>query len=107
MGSSRLLLGSVLLAIFITAALPPRSSPSARTLRTASRQLTTAQNVSIAINGQIGAAQAAADTKVIRSTVTAAFAGVPVSLEHALWSDPLGLPGSGTSQTKAPDAANR
>jgi hypothetical protein len=101
MSSSRLLLGSVLLAIFITAALTAALVTfSAHALpQAASRQLTTAQNVSIAINGQIGAAQAAADTKVIRSTVTAAFAGVPVSLEHALWSDPLGLPGSGTSQT--------
>jgi FtsX-like permease family len=101
MSSSRLLLGSVLLAIFITAALTAALVTfSAHALpQAASRQLTTAHNVSIAINGQIGAAQAAADTKVIRSTVTAAFAGVPVSLEHALWSDPLGLPGSGTSQT--------
>ena len=31
--------------------------------------------------------------------MTAAFAAVPVRLERALWSDPLGLPASGTSQT--------
>ncbi len=101
MSSSRLLLGSVLLAIFITAALTAALVTfSARGLpQAASRQLMTAPNVSIAISGQIDAAQAAADTPVIHSSMTAAFAAVPVRLERALWSDPLGLPASGTSQT--------
>ena len=101
MSSSRLLLGSVLLAIFITAALTAalvtfgeRALPQA-----ISRQLHFAPNVSMTINGQIDASQAIADTAVIRSSLRSAFRAVPVSLDRALWSDPLGLPASGSSQT--------
>ena len=96
-----MLLGSVLFAVFITAALTAALVTfSARGLpQAASRQLTTAPNFSIAISGQIDAAQAAADTAVIHSSMTAAFAAVPVRLEHALWSDPFGLPASGGGQT--------
>ena len=96
-----MLLGSVLLAVFITAALTAALVTfSARGLpQAASRQLTTAPDLSIAISGQIDAAQAAADTAVIHSSMTAAFAAVPVRLERALWSDPFGLPASRTSQT--------
>jgi FtsX-like permease family len=99
MSSSRLLLGSVLLAVFITAALTAALVTfSARGLpKAASRQLTTAPNLSISISGQIDATQAAADTAVIRSAVRAAFAAVPVRVERALWSDPLGLPASSAS----------
>jgi hypothetical protein len=99
MGASRLLIGSALLAIFITAALTAALVTfSARALPQAvSRQLRTAPNVSIAINGQFSAAQAAADDAVIRSSMRAAFTTVPVILDRALWSDPLGLPTS-TSQ---------
>jgi hypothetical protein len=104
MSSSRLLLGSVLLAVFITAALTAALVTfSTRGLPQAvGRQLSTAPNVSVAISGQIDAAQAAADSAVIHSSIRTAFAAVPVTLERALWSDPLGLPavrGSGTSQT--------
>ena len=104
MSSSRLLLGSVLLAVFITAALTAALITfSTRGLPQAvSRRLSTAPDVSIAISGQIDAAQADADSAVIHSSVRTAFAAVPVTLERALWSDPLGLPavrGSGTSQT--------
>ncbi len=101
MTSSRLLLGSVLLAIFITAALTAalvtfgeRALPQAIT-----RQLHFAPNASMTINGQIDATQAIADTAVIRSSLRTAFRTVPVSLDRALWSDPLGLPASGSSQT--------
>jgi hypothetical protein len=104
MSSSRLLLGSVLLAVFITAALTAALVTfSARGLPQAvSRQLSTAPNVSIAISGQIDAAQAASDSAVIQSSIRAAFAAVPVRLERGLWSDPLGLPAArdrGASQT--------
>ena len=103
MGASRLLLGSVLVAIFITATLTAALVTfSAQALpQAARRELLTAPKVSIAISGQIGAAQAAADSTVIRSTLGATFGAVPVSLERALWSDPLGWPatGTGTGQT--------
>jgi ABC-type antimicrobial peptide transport system permease subunit len=100
MGSCRLLLGSVLLAVFITAALTAalvtfgeRALPQG-----VSRQLHTA-SLSITISGQIDAAQAAADSAVIRSSMRTAFAAVPVRVQRALWSDPLGLPATGSRQT--------
>jgi hypothetical protein len=101
MVASRLLLGSVLVAILITAALTAALVTfSARALpQAARRDLVSAPKVSIAISGQIGAAQAAADSTVIRSSLRATFGTVPVSLERALWSDPLGWPVTGTGQT--------
>lgn len=101
MGASRLLLSSVLLAIFITAALSAALVTfSARALpEAASRELRAAPKVSIAISGQIGAGQAAADSTVIRSSLRASFGAVPVSLERALWSDPLGWPTTGSGKT--------
>jgi hypothetical protein len=101
MGASRLLLGSVLAAIVIAAALTAALVTfSARALpEAASRELRAAPKVSIAISGQIGAEQAAADSTVIRSSLRATFGTVPVSLERALWSDPLGWPATGTGRT--------
>jgi hypothetical protein len=101
MVASRLLLSSVLVAIFITAALTAALVTfSARALpQAARRELVSAPKVSIAISGQIGATQAAADSTVIRSSLRATFGAVPVSLERALWSDPLGWPVTGTGQT--------
>jgi hypothetical protein len=101
MGASRLLLVSVLIAIFITAALTAALVTfSTRALpQAARRELVTAPKVSIAISGQIGAAQAAADSTAIRSSLRATFGTVPVSLERALWSDPLSWPFTATGQT--------
>jgi hypothetical protein len=101
MGASRQLIAGVLVAILVTASLTAALAAfSARGLPQAVRsQLAAAPDVSIAISGQIDSAQATADSAVIRSPIRSAFGGVPVRLDGALWSDSLGLPARGGSQT--------
>jgi FtsX-like permease family len=101
MGAARLLLASMLLAILVTAALAAALAAfSARALPQAARsQLIAARSASIAISGQIGAGQAAADTAAIRSSMRAVFGPVPVRFSIGLWSDSLGLPAAGGSKT--------
>jgi len=100
MGSSWLLLGSVLLATLVAAALTATlASFSARVLPQAvHRQIASAPDLSIVVSGTVGAAQAAADSGAIRASMGAAFGSVPVSIQSALWSDSLGLPAARRSK---------
>jgi hypothetical protein len=96
MGSSRLLLGSILVAVLaasgVTAALV---SFSVRTLPAAAqRQLLRAGPPSVTFDGQLTPAQASAAGHAISASVRAAFGTVPVTVNSARWSDPLSLPGA-------------
>jgi hypothetical protein len=95
MGATRLLLGSVLLAVLVTAALTGAlASFSARSLPAAvHRQLSSASGIWIDVSGQIDRAQATTDSAAVRSSTRAAFGDIPLTIEDALWSDSLALPG--------------
>ncbi len=94
MGSSRMLLGCVLLAAVIAAALTAALADfSAAALPQAvDRQLAATRDLSVQVSGSVDAAQAAADTGVVRAALRRAFGGLHARLNTAVWSDPLGVP---------------
>ena len=104
MGSSRLLLGCILLTTAITAALiTALTSFWVQALAQAvDGQLGRSAGMSITISGQVNARTAAADEPVVRATMRRVFGPIPYRLYGALWSDPLGLTSAGKG---APAAA--
>jgi FtsX-like permease family len=94
MGHSRLVLGAVLVTTIIATALTVALAGfGTRALpRAVHQQLAAATSTSIAINGALNAAQAHADTRAIAASMRATFGAVPVALDTAVWSDPLGVP---------------
>jgi hypothetical protein len=93
-GSSGVLAASagfaVVLSVAITTAL---AGFGARALPEAAHQrLARARGISVAISGQVGAARASADTRVIDSLFRSALGGVPFTLTTGRWSDDLALP---------------
>jgi predicted lysophospholipase L1 biosynthesis ABC-type transport system permease subunit len=95
--SSRLLLGSVLFTIVVTAALTAALATfGAEGLPQAlHRQLARPAAMSITISGSVNAATAVTDTRAVRSSMRGAFGSTPYQLDQALWSNPLGLPAGG------------
>jgi hypothetical protein len=102
MGSSRLLLGCILLTTAITAALiAALTSFWVQAIAQAvDGQLGRSAGMSIAVSGQVDARTAAADEPVVRASMRNVFGPIPYQLYGALWSDPLGLTpaGKGTPQ---------
>jgi len=92
-GSARLLLGTFMLTVLITAALGAALvSFAAQSLPQAVRtQLTRSPDLSISVNGAMQGPQVAGASSVIGRALGGALAGVPYQLDRALWSDPLGL----------------
>ncbi len=93
-GSSRLLLGNVMLAVLIGAALAAAlASFAARALPQAVRaQIAGSRAVPISVRGVLPPSQAAADGKAVSAALRSALAGVPYQLDQARWSDLLDLP---------------
>jgi hypothetical protein len=93
-GSSRLLLGTIMLTVLVTAALGAALATfAAQSLPQAVRtQLTRSPDLPIAVNGAMSGPQAASASWVIGRALGGALAGVPYQFDRALWSDPLGLP---------------
>jgi hypothetical protein len=93
--SSRLLLGSVLLTVLITASLTAALATfGAEGLPQAvQRQLAHSAGVSVVISGAVNGPTATADTRAVRNSMRRAFGPVPYRLDQAVWSNPLGLPG--------------
>jgi hypothetical protein len=104
MGSSRLLLGCILLTTAITAALiAALTSFWVQALAQAvDGQLGKSAGMSISISGQVNARTAAADEPVVRTTMRSVFGRVPYRLYGALWSDPLGLTAAGKDAPAGP-----
>jgi hypothetical protein len=93
-GSARLLLGAVLLSTLIATALAAalagfatNSLPEAVT-----SELIRAPNTTIAVSGSFSGHVATADAAAVPAGLRRTFGPVPVSIDHAIWSDPLGLP---------------
>jgi hypothetical protein len=63
------------------------------------QRLARAPGASVAINGQLGARRASADTRVIDSQFRSALGGVPFTLIMGRWSDDLALPQPRNSST--------
>jgi hypothetical protein len=105
MGSSRLLLGCILVTTAITAALiAALTSFWVQALAQAvDGQLGRSPGMSIAVSGQVNARTAAADEPVVRATMRTVFGHIPYRLYGgALWSDPLGLTTAGRGAPAAP-----
>jgi hypothetical protein len=100
-GSSRLLLGNVMLTVLITAALGAAlASFAARALPQGVRSdLARSPALSITISGAMSTSQAASADRVVRAAIGTALAGVPYQLDRSLWSDPLGLAAARGSRT--------
>src|SRR5215470_11852473 len=92
--SARLLPASLLLAILTsTTVTVGLASFSARALPAAEHQrLASVSDTTIEISGQVGAARADADARVIRSSVASALGGVGFGMLSGRWSDQLTLP---------------
>ncbi len=101
MNSSRLLLATVALTVLITAALAAAlASFASQTLPQAVRgQLARSPALSVAITGTMSAAQAGAATRLIRTSLGPALAGVSYRMDRAFWSDLLDLPAPRGSKT--------
>ena len=93
-GSSRVLAASLGLAIVFSVAITTALTGfGARALPEAVHQrLARAAGTSAAISGQVGAARASADTRVIDSLFRSALGGVPFTMVMGRWSDGLALP---------------
>src|SRR5215472_1614257 len=106
MGSSRLLLGCILLTTAITAALiTALTSFWVQALAQAvDGQLGRSAAMSIVVSGQVDARTATADEPVVHRTMRTVFGSVPYRLDDALWSDPLGLTALGSGRASAPAA---
>jgi FtsX-like permease family protein len=93
-GSSRLLAASLGLSIvFSVAVTTALAGFGASALPEAVHQrLASAASTSAAISGQVGAAKAGADTRVIDSLFRSALGGVPFTLSTGRWSDGMALP---------------
>src|SRR5215472_5554661 len=106
--SARLLPASLLLAIvtstMVTVGL---ASFGARALPAAEHQrLASVSDATIEISGQVGAARADADARVIRSSIASALGGVGFGMLSGRWSDQFTLPKSrGKLQTPLIQAA--
>jgi FtsX-like permease family protein len=93
-GSSRVLAASLGLAVvFSVAVTTALAGFGARALPEAVHQrLASAPGTSIVISGQVGAARASADTRVIDSLFRSALAGVPFTMAMGRWSGQFALP---------------
>jgi hypothetical protein len=93
-GSSRVLAASLGIAVVLSVAITTALAGfGARTLPEAVHQrLARTPGTSVAINGQIGAARASADSRVIDSLFRSAFGGAPFTPVMGRWSDELALP---------------
>jgi hypothetical protein len=98
---SRFLLGTVFAAVLISSAvagalvtLSVRTLPGAALL-----QLEHSGGASIDISGQPTLGEVAGDDSAIRTAIHSAFATIPVTLNGALWSEPLRFPGTGPAST--------
>jgi hypothetical protein len=95
LGSSRLLLGTVFAAVLISSAvagvlvtLGLRTLPAAALL-----QVDNSGSTSIDISGQPTLSEVGTDDSAIRASLHSVFGAVPVTLNAALWSEPLQFPG--------------
>lgn len=93
-GSARLLLASVLLSTLIAASVTAALAGFAASSlpQAVSAELAQAPRATIVISGALDAAQARADSGVVRAEVRRAFGSVPAAFRQALWSDPIALP---------------
>jgi hypothetical protein len=93
---SRLLLGTVFAAVLISSAVAGAlATLSLRTLPAAALdQLAHSGGVTIDITGQPTLSEVPTDVSTIRSSLHAAFGSIPVTLDAALWSEPLQFPGT-------------
>jgi hypothetical protein len=93
-GSSRVLVAGLGLAVVLSVAITTALAGfGARALPEAVHQrLARAPGTSVAISGQVGAARAEADTRVIDSLFRSALGGVPFTVVMGRWSDDLALP---------------
>lgn len=108
MNSGRLVLGAVALTTVISAALAAAlASFAGPALPQAAHAELASTRSAIAIQGDMGAARARGDTRVIRQTLRTAFGTAALTLHSAVWSDPLGLPAAGrnSSQIRLIEAA--
>ena len=92
--SARLLPASLLLAILTsTMVTVGLASFGARALPAAEHQhLANVSDATIQLSGQIGAARADADARVIRSSIASALGGVGFGMLSGRWADQLALP---------------
>jgi hypothetical protein len=95
MGSSRLLLASILLAVLVSSGLAAALITfGLRTLPAAAQsQLASSGSSSIQISAQVTLSQEQADGRAIAALLRSALGPVPVTLDNALWSVPFKLPG--------------
>jgi hypothetical protein len=93
-GSTRVLVASLgIVIVFSVAITTALAGFGARALPEAVHQrLARAASTSAAMSGQVGAARASADTRVIDSLFRSALGGVPFTMITGRWSDGLALP---------------
>ena len=100
MASAWPLLASLMLTVFISAALlAALATFNAQALpQAALRQLGSSAQTGVAVSGPVDAAVARADMPAVGAAIRGAFGAVPYQLDSALWSDPLVLPGPAGSR---------
>src|SRR5215469_7454179 len=93
-GSARLLLGAVLFSTLIAVALTAALAGFATSTlpQAVTRQLAQSVNTTVAVRGAFSGQVATADATAVPAALHQAFGKVPVLVEHAIWSDSLGLP---------------
>src|SRR5215469_6307652 len=94
------LLASLMLTVFITAALlASLATFNAQVLpQAALRQLASSAQTGMAVSGPVDATVARADMPAVGAAIRGAFGAVPYRLNSALWSDPLVLPSAAGSR---------
>jgi hypothetical protein len=92
--SYRLVLGAALLTTIVTAGLTGAlASFAAQALPQAVRHQIAAGATSIVVTGALNAELARRDNRAIIRSMRSAFGAVPIGIDSARWSDPLGLSG--------------
>ncbi len=95
MGSSRLLLGAIVVAVLVSSGIAAALVTfEARTLPAqAQHEFERSGSTSIGVSAQITQAEATTDGRIIAASIRSALGAVLVRLDSALWSDPFRLPG--------------
>jgi hypothetical protein len=81
---------STLIAVALTAALAGFATSTLP--QAVTRQLAQSVHTTVAVSGAFSGQVATADATAVPAALHEAFGKVPVLVEHAIWSDPLGLP---------------
>ena len=93
-GSARLLLGAVLLSTLIATALAAALAGFATSTlpQAVTGVIARSSHTTVEVSGSFGRHMATADDAAVPAALHRAFGNVPLSIDHAIWSDPFALP---------------